>query len=121
MGNIRILSLLSLAMIGISLGLSSQAFGDDDPVLATMNQAHDLLHKAWGAGADTPRSTQDRIDLLKQAKDILKHAPPTPYYRHRKEAIRFINAALFELDKGDPDKKATDYIRSADSQVRDIE
>jgi hypothetical protein len=112
--------LLLLLLIGPFFGSASPVFGDDSS-FTMFTQAHDLLHQALGDTADTPPSTTERIDLLNQAEKILKNAPPGNYGHHRKNAIQFIRSSKLELQKGDPDNKALDYIRSADSEVRDIE
>jgi hypothetical protein len=106
--------------MGLVFSFSSPVLADD-PVLDTFTQAHNYLLKALGAGPDSVPSIAERIDLVKQAQAVLKNAPPAHYGHHRKSALGFIKSALFELGKGDPDNRATDYIRSADSEVRDVE
>lgn len=111
-----ILNVFWLALIGLFLGLSSPAQAEGDPLL---NKARDLLHKAWNPDGDAPNDA-DRTAMLKSALTLLKKAPPGAYHGHKLKAIEFINSALFELQKGDPDHKVTDYIRNALDQVRDI-
>jgi hypothetical protein len=115
-----VVSLVGLAVIGLFFNFSPVALGDDADT-ATMTQAHDLLHQALGIDDTTPPSDADRTNLLNQAKALLQNAPPAHYHRHRLNAIKYIDAALFELGRSDPDHKVMDYIRSADSEVRDVE
>jgi hypothetical protein len=116
----RVIALLVLMIFGASFNFLSPALGDNSDT-AMFRQAHDLLHKALAADSDAAPSNAERIDLLNQAEKILKNAPPGNYGHHRKDAIQFIRSSKLELQNGDPDKKAMDYIRSADSEVRDIE
>ena len=111
------LSFLWLAILGAFLGLSSPAHAvDGDPML---NDAREQLEKAWNPGGNAP-SNADRIDLLNSALDLLKKAQSGRYSRHRIDCMGFIKSALYELDKGDPDHKAGDYIHSAVGQIRDM-
>jgi len=110
-------SFFGLAILGAFLSLSSLALADvDDPLL---NDARANLEKAWNPGGDPP-SDDDRVALLKSALADLKKVPPGGYHGHRMKAIDFIQSALFELDKGDPDHKAGDYIHSAVEEIRNI-
>ena len=82
-----------------------------------LEQARDLVHQALSPGGDQPSDAQ-RTDLLTQAKTLAQKSPDTRTRGHRVRAIHDIVAALFELQRGDPDNKAKDYIRDADSELR---
>jgi hypothetical protein len=115
----RIFGLLWILVLVLLLGFSSAVLADDSAPM--LNDARADLEKAWNPGGDPP-SVADRTKLLKDALALLKQAPRGPglYSRHLQAAKRFINSALYELDKGDVDKKATDLIHSAVEEVRDI-
>jgi len=111
-----LVSFFGIAVLGAFLSLSSPAHASDNPML---DDARADLEKAWNPGGDAP-SDADRITLLKSALQLLKDAPLGHYHRHRIDAIGFIKSALYELDKGDPDHKAADFIHSAVTEIRDI-
>jgi hypothetical protein len=116
----RMFNLLWLALIGAVLSLASLARASSD-VPPELADARTDLEKAWNPAGDPP-SPADRTKLLNAALDLLKKAPSGSgtYWRHIQAARKFINSALYELQKGDPDQKATDLIHSAVSEVRDI-
>jgi hypothetical protein len=119
----RIHIYLWIAFIGASLSLLSPAHAMvGDPMV---NEARTDLEKAWNPG-DNPPGNADRATLLKAAMNLIKNAPRAlgtgarTYNRHLRQAVSFIESALSELDKGDPDQKAADLIHSAVNEVRDI-
>ena len=109
------LNLVWLAIFGAILSLSSPAYAEGDPLI---NQARDQLHEALNPGGDPP-SDADRTALLQSALTELQKSPAI-YHGQRAKAIEDIKSALFEIGRGDPDHKVTDYIRDALDMVRDI-
>jgi hypothetical protein len=116
MKNRRLLNYLCLAAVGALLSLPSLARASDLPML---DDARDLLEKAWNPGGDTP-SDADRIQLLNAALADLQKTPRGHYHHHLEDALAFVKSALYQLQKGDPDHKAGDIIRSALDEVRDL-
>jgi hypothetical protein len=103
---------LWLAVLGASLSLASLARADGSMV----NDARDLLVQALHA-TDDDSSGDDPAKLLDSAKGILQHLPPANYHGHRQNAINLINAALFQIKKGDPYQKVHDEINHALEQL----
>jgi hypothetical protein len=119
----RLLIVLGLAAFAVYLGFCLPAHAMvGDPMV---NEARTDLEKAWNPAGNQP-SNADRATLLKAAMNLIKRAPRAlgtgarTYNRHLRQAVSFIESALSELDKGDPDQKAGDFIHSAVSEVRDI-
>jgi hypothetical protein len=110
----RFLTFFWLALLGVTLILSSPAMADAPKA----DDVREILEKAWNPSGDAP-SNADRTDMLKQAMKLLK-SMTVGYHGHRMKAMKFIDSALYELDKGDPDHKVTDLIHSAVSEVRDM-
>ena len=106
---------LLVAATSTALGFALPVFGDDNTDM--LNQAEDLVHKAWNPGGDAPSNDQ-RTDLLNQAMKLAQDAPDHHLKGHRVQAILDIKAALSELQKGDPDNKAKEYIHDADTELR---
>jgi len=96
------------------LGFSAPLFGEDTDML---NKAFNLVHAAWNPAGETP-SNADRTDLLTKALKLAQDAPQHNVRGHRVKAVLDIKAALSELQKGDPDNKAKEYIHDADSELR---
>ncbi|MCE0522778.1 MAG: hypothetical protein LV480_07695 [Methylacidiphilales bacterium] len=96
------------------LTFSTPAFGESDDML---KQAEDLVHQAWNPAGDPPSYAQ-RTDLLTQAMKLLQNVPQHYLKGLRVQAINDIKAALYEIKQGDPNNKATSYIRDADSRIR---
>jgi hypothetical protein len=110
----RLLALFWIALIGAALNLTSPVFADAPKA----DDVREILEKAWNPSGDAP-SNADRTDMLKQAMKLLK-SMTVGYHGHRIKAMKFIDSALYELDKGDPDHKVTDLIHSAMNEVRDM-
>jgi hypothetical protein len=110
-----VLNAFGVAMLSAALSFSAPVFGEDTDML---NQALDLVHQAWNPGGDPPSDDQ-RTDLLNQALKLAHDAPEHHVKGHRVQAIRDIKAALSLIKNGDPDHKAVEYIRDADSELRD--
>ncbi len=105
----------SLALFGVLFTFSAPAFGMDHP---QMQQAMDLVDKAWNPGGLPPPNSA-RIEMLKQALNLLEHDPFNGYEGHKRKAIRYINAAIYQINHGDPDNKVFDYLQDAEHQMRD--
>jgi hypothetical protein len=103
------------ALLGVLLIGSVPALAESTDML---NQALDLVHKAWNPAGDPP-SDKDRIDLLTKAMSLAQNAPQHRTRGHRVQAINDIKAALSEIQRGDPDNKVTGYLHDADSELRD--
>jgi hypothetical protein len=106
-----------LVLIGVASLIFSFSALADDPTPDMLNQALDLVHQAWNPGGDAPSNAQ-RTDLLTRALKLAQQAPDRHLKMHRAQAIQDIDLALAEIQKGDPDQKATGYIRDADSELR---
>ena len=97
----------------IALGFSFPVFGDSaDP----LQQALDLVHQAEST-TGTPPSDAQRIDWLTHALKLTQQAPNHRLKGHRVAAVQAMRSALIELQKGDPDHKAADYLRNADTEL----
>jgi hypothetical protein len=118
----HVLGLVAVMILGLTFNFQSSGYGDDTAAAKAMDQVHALLHQAWGESADTPPTNSERITLLTQAQTLLKKAPSSPahFRRYRADALQDIASALAELKKGDPDKKAADYIHAADEEIRNL-
>jgi hypothetical protein len=114
MKNSLLRSVLLVTAMSAVLGLSAPLFGEAGDAL---NQALDLVHKAWNPAGDPPPNDQ-RTDLLNKAYKLCANYPDHRLKGHRVAAMRDIKAALDEIQKGDPDKKATEFIHNADSELR---
>jgi hypothetical protein len=109
------LRLLVLSVFAALLGLGSPAHADNP----LFNDAETALHQALNPGGDAP-SVGDRTKLVKSALDSLQQVPMGGYHGKLKNAITFCKSALDVLGKGDPDNKASGYIRQAYDEVRDL-
>jgi hypothetical protein len=107
-----LLTPILVAVMGIFLGLSAPAFGDD-----MLNQALDLVHQALNPGGDQP-SNDDRTTWLTQALGLAQKSPIRNARGHRVKAINDIRAALDAIKQGSPDHEVADYIRAAYSELR---
>ena len=118
----HVLGLVAVLVLGLIFNFQATVYGDDTAAAKAMGQVHDLLHQAWGESTDTPPTNSERITLLTKAEALIKKAPSTParYRRYRVDALQDIASALAELKKGDPDKKASDYIHAADEEIRNL-
>ena len=105
---------LWIGLIVVAMGLATPLFAESH---AMVNDAMDLVHKAWNPEGTPPPDPQ-KVKLLKQASELLSNAPPATYDGHKKKAMRYINSALFEIKRGDPDHKVIDYIQDAEQQLR---
>ena len=103
---------LSVVLIIMSLGFVPPVFGDD----ADMKKALDLVHQVENSAGNPPSDAQ-RIEWLTQAMQLAKEAPNHRLKGHRVQAIQDIKAALFAIQGGDPDHKAINYIRDAESEL----
>ena len=81
--------------------------------------AHKILERAINPGGEVPGPAERTADL-KEALVIVQNFPRTRNPRPRFDAIRSLKAALAEIAAGHSDQ-ATDDIRDADSDVRDLE
>ena len=115
MKNSLILRTLFVAIVSGALSFFAPLMGDDSTDL--LNKALDLVHQAWNPAGDAPSNDQ-RSNLLTQALKLAQDSPDHHVRRHRVQAILDIKAALDVLKDGDPDNKATGYIRDADSELR---
>ena len=106
----------SLLLAVISLALSFSPIRADDNT-DMLNKALDLVHQAWNPAGDPPSDAQ-RTDLLNQALKLAQAAPDHHLKKHRVQAILDIKAALTEIQGGDADHKAADYMQDADSELR---
>ncbi len=102
------------AVIGLAISFSPLVADDNTDML---NKALDLVHQAWNPAGDPPSDAQ-RTDLLNQALKLAKAAPDHHLRNHRVQAILDIKAALTEIQAGDADHKAADYMQDADSELR---
>ena len=102
-------------LLAAVLTVSSPAFGEDH---VQMQQAMDLVDKAWAPG-DMPPPNSERIELLHKALNLLAQDPYTGYLGHKRKAIRYIHAAIEQINNGDPDNKVFNYLQDAEHQIRD--
>lgn len=102
-----------IAIISVTLSFSSAMFGQD--TTGMLSKALDLVHQA--EKPRNPPTDAQRIDLLTQAIKAAQEAPNHRLRGHRVQAIQFIRAAVTEILKNDPDHKAADYLRDADSEL----
>jgi hypothetical protein len=117
----RMLGFFLLAMLAISLGLSSPVRGDDS-ARDSLEQVHDLLQKAaWDNDAEAAPSNEKRTELLKQAQDLLKTIPLGGYRGHLMKALGLVKDAIDGIAKGDSDQHVTGYIHDAEDEVRAID
>jgi hypothetical protein len=107
----------SFMMVVTAAGLATftPLWGDENVDL--LNKAEDLVHQAWNPAGDPP-SIEDRTKMLTDAMKLAQEAPDHHLKGHRVQAVLDIKAALAELQKGDPDHKATEFIHDADSELR---
>ncbi len=103
-----------ILLLSAVLSMATPLFAESH---AMVNDAMDLVHKAWNPEGTPPPDPQ-KVKLLKQAAELLSNAPPATYDGHKKKAMRYINSALFEIKRGDPDHKVIDYIQDAEQQLR---
>ena len=103
--------LIALVSLSVSLPLSA------DDKTDMLEKAFDLVHQAWNPAGDPP-SNEQRTDLLNQALKLMQDAPDHHLRNHRVQAILDVKAALAEIQKGDPDQKAKNYIHDANDELR---
>jgi hypothetical protein len=86
-----------------------------------MQNAMDLIHKAWNPGGKTP-SNAKRMQYLTQAMQFLQDDPyrgnGTGYNRERIKAMRYVRSAMLEIQQGDPYKLVWDYLQDAEDACR---
>ena len=113
----RVGHIVWLISLGVILNFSSLVYGDDRSML---QDARDKLEQALN---QDPPNDADRTTLLQSTLEILKHLPPLDDKtdkRHLKQAIAYVDSALFELKNGDPSQRVPEDIRNADSDIRSI-
>lgn len=116
-------SLMTQALAGVvvggALGCATPIFGDDAAQVAAgmLNQAYDLVHKAWNPGGDPP-SAAEQTDLLTKALKLTQDAPDHHLRGTRVQAVLDLKAALAMLKNGDPDHKLNDLIHTAADDLR---
>ena len=103
-----------VVLLSSVLTLATPVFGQDADLL---NKALDLVRQARNPGGDPP-SISERTTLLTQAMQLAQESPEHHVKGNRVKAIQDIKAALAEIKMGDPDNKAHEYIRDADSELR---
>jgi len=108
------LNLLWVAILGALLTYSSPVFGVSHVM---MLQAQDLIHQAWNPSGKKP-SDAKRLKLLNQALQLFADDPYEGYGGHKKKAIRYVHAAIDQINLGDPDNKVNDYLQDAVDQCR---
>jgi hypothetical protein len=117
MKNTFILNTAGAAVLAVLLSFSAPAFGDSSDDGDMLSKAEDLVHQAWNPGGDPPSNAQ-RTDLLNQALQLTQAEPDHHLKKHRAQAMMDIKSALDELKNGDPNNKAVEFIRDADSELR---
>lgn len=85
---------------------------------AMMQQALNLIHKAWHPGGKAP-SVEKRTQLLEQALVLLRNDPYEHYQGHREKAIRYVNTALFAMHNDFPPEQVNNYLQDAVRQCQD--
>jgi hypothetical protein len=110
----RAVLLPSFFVLILLLSAPLRAVDIDNPIAF---QARTKLEQVWNP--DQPLSNAAKTKLLQQALDLL-HKSPRATHGDRRRAMEAIKSALYELERGDPDHKADDYIHTAVDQVRDM-
>ena len=105
---------LSIALISAVLSLAAPVFGEGTTDM--LSKALDLVHQVANPTGNPPSDAQ-RIELLTKAIGLAQQAPNHRLKGHRVWAIQDIRAALAEIRKGDPDHKAADSLRDAESEL----
>ena len=109
---------LILFVIAGCLFASPALFGDDDNP-ATLADIHKILLQAAGYQSDTPPTPAEQTELLHKALKMIQDIPHV-YHGHLKAATRSVNAALSELENGDPAHKVKGDIYDADDKIKSI-
>lgn len=114
MKNHLIRNLFLLAIVSVALSFSAAVFGEEPDML---KKALDLVHQAESSTVNSPSDVQQRTECLTQALKLTQDATQRRLGGHRVKAVQAIKAALSEIQAGDVNHKAIDFIHDADSEL----